>query len=196
MVRPMDKLDAAQPIALGSLAVSLVGAACLLWPAMVGREAARLRLEAARAERVAAERAPRGNDGSVVAAEPADPGEPPRFLGLCKRLVAESGCALSSFDLAEASKPRDGEAVWPVRGKLEVKGTYRQARALVRALADAPRLLALAKVEIQRDEAKDAGGRVIARLEIDRYVARVVADDAPAIASAPAPAPDESPQGL
>ncbi|MFM7323262.1 MAG: hypothetical protein ACKO5K_17335 [Armatimonadota bacterium] len=182
MARSTMRTETAQQLSLLAFGFSLAISGIVLWPAFEGRARAMASLELARAERAQVEREPGPPELPYVAAEVADPEEPPRFLGLCRRLVAESGCTLVSFDLAEGSKPKDGETVWPVRGKLEVEGPYRAVRDLAQRLTRAPRMMAVGQVEIYRNIAEADNGRVQARFETQRYVTR-----RDVVPSAPAP---------
>jgi len=176
MARSATRRDTALVLTLLAGIASLMAAVAMTWPALDARARALAALELSRVERAAVERSVPPSEPEVVAAEVSDPAEPPRFLSLCKSLATQSGCTVASFDLAEASQPKDGETVWPVRGKLEVIGRYKDIRRLAARLARAPRLTAVVQLEVFRDTARPDDGRVVAKFELQRYVTRRNAD--------------------
>lgn len=122
----------------------------------------------------------------MPAAEPT-PSEPPEFLAGIREIAAMSGCRVVGFDLTlppappsgekelaqggnqEQKKPEEPQLVRPVRARIEVEADYQRIRDFVQAILRAPRLYAIASVEVT-DAGHDVPDLLAARVEIERYV--------------------------
>lgn len=116
------------------------------------------------------------------------PSEPPEFLASIRSIAEQSGCKVVGFDLTLPPAPATGEKevalggnpdpnqkkeepklVRPVRAKIEVEANYRCIRGFVRNIMRAPRLYAIASLDITTST-ESRTGLLKATVEIERYV--------------------------
>lgn len=119
------------------------------------------------------------------------PSEPPEFLASVREVAARAGCSVVGFDLTLPPAPATGEKelalggnpdpakeaaekakkslVKPVRGKIEIEADYQHIREFLQGIQNAPRLYAIAGVDITSTNVETTG-LLRATVEIERYV--------------------------